>query len=160
MITAPENTSAPAGVEDPTRAATRVATAASGDGGPLSATYEGADAPRKAARAVTFVTVASGQAHSYELRTGLSPKGTSGGLTALERLLCHDADVSPETNAMLSAIALCAIRQVGTAKHVPRLLAENLLGELDRQHTRIKTLEDTITQLRAELERAQSRSDN
>jgi hypothetical protein len=155
MIATARNANAPAGVEDPAGAAP---CDASGDGIPLRASYADGSDLGKAARAVVFVDVRTGQHYRYELRAGLSPRMVSGSLTSIERMLVHDEAADPQHNAVLAGLALAAIRQHGTAKHVPVILAQQLVDELDRVNAAAKLQSAMISELRAQIARVSSRS--
>lgn len=127
------NESAPAEVEDSTGAALG---SASGDGHPLRAAYTLPPLPVNGGRTITYIAIDTGEASTYVVRKDLTPPLVRAPLCKKDvrpiRILAHCDPALPKVpNSVLAAAALNAIKQVGTAKHVPVLVVTALLDRVD-----------------------------
>ncbi len=124
--------SAPAEVEDSTRATLR---SASGDSYPLPATYEGRAALVNAptARAVIYVATDTGHpiTHLLDVERAAPPISSRAGSDDLQRVrvLAYDEAVSDEQNGQHAYDAVLRCASEGTAKSIPLIVAMQLARE-------------------------------
>ncbi len=127
--------SAPAEVEDSTRATLR---SASGDSYPLPATYEGRPALVNAPthRAVTYVDIDSGQAttHLLDVERSAPPiyERTSGDDLLRIRVLAHDAAACDEENTRHALHVVERCTAMGNTKRIPLIVAMQLAEAVKR----------------------------
>lgn len=157
MIVRRQNESAPAGLEVPTGATPRDVR---GDGLPLRATYDGPSSLRNV-REVVYVSVDTGQAHSYQLaRTQVPPtrydREHADVLSA--RVLGYDADASAADNEAYAVLVLHCLVATGTAKVAPLLVVRAVLAANHRLAERVRALEGKVRQLEVENEALYKRS--
>lgn len=148
------NEIAPAEVEGSTGA---VADATRGDGFPLPQLYMSSTTNNN--RVLTYVNPATGQASTYLARPSDERAHCLQGGGGL-RLLAHDTQAPAGTNAALAKVVASAVLSHRTARTVPMVLMATLVAELDARETRIRELGVQLSDVREQLGRALSRSDN
>jgi len=146
MTTSARNESAPAEVEDSTRATLR---SASGDGYPLHATYDGPGSLVNT-REVVFVGIDTGMPLTHllprsEVAPTKFPRIDKADVRAM-RILAHDADAGDDENARYAALVVTCMVATATSKVLPLLVARSLLGAVQRRDERIRELEFTLAQ--------------